>query len=213
MPELKGAVITADALHLHEETSRLIVQDKGGHLLVGLKGNRETLLNEVMDTFARVAPAKIRRDWSKSRGHGRIETRIVEIIPFTTKTKYPHLQCAIRVDRTREIVRQEKIVKRTTEVSYYVASFSHRLFTAKIVQELIRGHWTIENRLHHVKDRTMREDRYRARANVGSNVALIRSVIVMIKARRAMTESGIRGRLRGNADYAISLLFSSFNKQ
>jgi predicted transposase YbfD/YdcC len=210
MPALGGAVVTADALHLHEETIRQIVEDKGGHLLVGLKGNRESLLEEVAGAFAAAKPGDLARDWSQGKDHGRLETRVAEIIAFETKTKYPHLKTAVRVTRTRETVRQGKIVKRTVEVSYYVATFPPDLFAPEVVQELVRGHWTIENRLHHVKDRTMQEDRYRARANVGSNVALIRSIVVMLKSRHAKRDPLMKGRLRGNADYAVELLFHVF---
>ena len=152
---LDGAVITADALHLHDETIRQIVEDKNGHLLVGLKGNRETLLGEVVGAFAAASPGVIQRDWSQCSGHGRIETRVTEIIAFKTQTKYPHLQTAVRVTRTRETVRKGEVVHKSTEVSYYVATFPPHMFAPSVVQALIRGHWTIENRLHHVKDRTM----------------------------------------------------------
>ena len=52
MPDLEGGVITADALHLQVETIAQVVEDKNGHVLVGLKGNRGRLLNEVTDAFA-----------------------------------------------------------------------------------------------------------------------------------------------------------------
>jgi predicted transposase YbfD/YdcC len=212
MPDLADGVLTTDALHLQEETIRLVVEDKHGHFLVGLKGNRETLLNEVKQAFTGAFPGTVLRDFSQSQGHGRRETRLVEIIDFETQTKYPHLQSAIRVTRTREIVRKGKTQKKKpkAEVSYYVATFAAREFAPPVVQGLIRDHWTIENRLHHVKDRTMQEDRYRARAAVGSNVALIRSVVVMLRARLAERDPRIKGRLRGNAAYAIDLLFHSF---
>jgi predicted transposase YbfD/YdcC len=37
MPDLEGGVITADALHLQVETIAQVVEDKNGHVLVGLK--------------------------------------------------------------------------------------------------------------------------------------------------------------------------------
>ena len=196
MPALGGAVVTADALHLIEETIRQIVEDKGGHFLVGLKGNRGALLAEVAGAFAAAKPEDISRDWSQGKAHGRFETRVAETIAFETQTKYPYLRAAVRVTRTRETVRKGEVVGKTTEVSYYVATFPPDMFTPPVVQALVRGHWAIENRLHHVKDRSMMEDRYRARANVGSNVALIRSVVVMLKSRRAHCDPLLDGRLR-----------------
>ena len=38
-----------------------------------------------------------------------------------------------------------------------------RPLSAKRLAELIRGHWGIENRLHHITDRTFREDEQQVR--------------------------------------------------
>jgi len=203
MPDLDGAVITADALHLHEETIAQVVEDKGGHLLVGLKGNREKLLTEVVDAFSRAASRAIERDCDVTAGHGRIETRIAEVIAFQTQTKYSHLHTGVRVHRTRENKKSGTI---SDETSYYVGTFVPDQFNAKEVQALVRGHWAIENRLHHVKDRTMQEDRCQARANVGSNLALLRSVVVGLKARAKIRTPRISAKLKGNADVAIDLV-------
>lgn len=210
MPELNGAVITADALHLHDETITQVIEDKHGHLLVGLKGNREKLLKEVVEDFNRIDPKKIARDHDVDAGHGRIETRVVEVIAFRTQTKYPHLHTAIRVHRTRV---QKKSGAVSEETSYYVATFAPDQFNAAQVQALVRGHWTIENRLHHVKDRTMQEDRCQARANVGSNLALLRSVVVGLKARERIRTPRISAKLKGNADVAIELVVRPIHQQ
>lgn len=210
MPDLNGAVITADALHLHDETIAQVVEDKHGHLLVGLKGNREALLDEVAAAFERIDRRQIARHCDVDAGHGRIETRIAEIIPFRTQCKYPHLHTAVRVNRTRLSKKSGRVSR---ETSYYVATFAADRFTAAEVQALVRGHWAIENRLHHVKDRTMQEDRCQARANVGSNLALLRSVVTLLKARAKTGNPRISARLKGNADAAIGLVTKPFDQQ
>jgi predicted transposase YbfD/YdcC len=210
MPQLDGAVITADALHLHEETMAQVVEDKHGHLLVGLKGNREALLDEVAKAFGTIAPARIACDRDVDAGHGRIEIRIAEVIPLRTQSKYTHLHTAVRVHRTRT---SKKTGKTSQETSYYVATFAADLFAAAEVQALVRGHWAIENRLHHVKDRTMQEDRCQARANVGSNLALLRSVAILLKARAKAGNPRISARLKGSADAAIGLVTKPLDQQ
>lgn len=210
MPDLGDAVITADALHLHDETIAQVVEDKHGHLLVGLKGNREALLDEVAAAFARTDPRRIARDRDVDAGHGRIETRIAEIIPFRTQSKYPHLHTAVRVHRTRV---SKKTGRVSQDTAYYVATFAADHFAASGVQALVRGHWAIENRLHHVKDRTMQEDRCQARAGVGSNLALLRSVAVMLKARAKPRNPRIAAKLKGSADAAIDLVTKPFGQQ
>ena len=75
----------------------------------------------------------------------------------------------------------------------------------------MRKHWGIENKLHHVKDRTMQEDRCQARANVGANMALLRSITTQIIARAKKKNKRVCGKLRGNADFALQLLMQPFD--
>ena len=207
MPDLQGGVITADALHLHDETMNQVVEDKNGHMLIGLKGNREKLLNEVKAAFEAATGKVVRRDVDTDFGHGRIEIRTVEIIPLQTKTKYKHVSCAIRVERTRT---QKKSGNTSRETSYYVGTFTADHFTPSEVQALVRGHWAIENRLHHSKDRTMKEDRCRARSYTGSNLALLRSIVTLMKHQERGRNKGIAGALKANSDLGIEMILRTW---
>ena len=210
MPDLEGGVITADALHLHDETIAQVVEDRNGHLLVGLKGNRSCLLNEVIEQFKKRNLEQKSRDSDVCLGHGRIETRIASVIPFQTAEKYPYLSTAVRIDRTRIQKKNDHI---SCATSYYVGTFEADHFTAAQVQGLVRGHWAVENKLHHVKDRTMQEDRCQARANVGTNMALLRSVVSQMKARAKKRNKRVSGKLRGNAAYALELVMQPIDCQ
>ena len=210
MPDLEGRVITADALHLQDETIAQIVEDKNGHLLVGVKGNRSRLLNEVIGQFKRCNLERKAHDRDVYCGHGRIETRIIDVIPFQTAEKYPYLSTAVRVNRTRI---QKKDGQTTHATSYYLGTFEPNQFTAVQLQRLVRRHWAIENKLHHVKDRTMQEDRCQARANVGTNMALLRSVVSQMKARVKKRNKHASGKLRGSADYALKLVMQPIECQ
>lgn len=46
------------------------------------------------------------------------------------------------------------------EVHYYATSLPTHQIGPEKLRDLARGHWGIENRLHHVKDRTWHEDRH-----------------------------------------------------
>lgn len=65
------------------------------------------------------------------------------------------------------------------EDHYYLTSLSeqHRHGTPEALLRLARGHWEIENKLHHVKDRSMGEDAERSRAGA-TVMARLRSVAV-----------------------------------
>ena len=204
--DLEEAVMTADALHVHGETMDM-VREKNGHLLVGLEGNQEKALDKVKNLFdlAEHENEPMARNFSEDYGHGRIETRLAEIMPFSTPS-FPHIQTAVRMTRTRmEKRRGFPNGKYSEEVSYYVATFPMGKYTPEEVNNLIRGHWAVENKLHHVKDRTMKEDRYKAKDAVAANVALIRSCIVTLKQR--FRKQGVLAKsLRGHVSKALEVL-------
>jgi predicted transposase YbfD/YdcC len=71
---------------------------------------------------------------------------------------WPKLSQVVRVERERRI-RGET----TVEVSYYITNLDRGRGGAARLGELIRAHWGIENRLHHVRDVTWGEDACRVR--------------------------------------------------
>jgi hypothetical protein len=59
------------------------------------------------------------------------------------------------------------IPDRPIEVVYAVTSLDHRAADARLLALWLRGHWAIENRVHHVRDVTQREDASRIRLGSG----------------------------------------------
>ena len=71
--------------------------------------------------------------------------------------------------------------KHTIEIAYGVTSLEKRRATAKQLLELSRGHWSIENKVHYVRDVTYDEDRCRIRSENGPRVmASIRNLAIAI---------------------------------
>ncbi len=205
--DIKGAVITVDALHMHSETIDM-VREKKGHLLAGLKGNQGKTLDMVAAMFDKAEQQNepIARNFREDCGHGRIETRLAEIMPFSTPD-FPHIQMAVRMTRTRQEKRRGfPNGKYSEEVSYYTATIPIEETTPEEINNLIRGHWSVENKLHHVKDRTMKEDRYKAKDAVAANVALFRSCIVTLK-QRFRKQGILMKSLRGHVRKAAQVLF------
>jgi predicted transposase YbfD/YdcC len=94
-------------------------------------------------------------DYFKSEeiNRGRLETRIIHVFGATEEIKeyLPHIKAVVRVKR----IRQNK--KNTSEeIIYYVSDVE---YTAKRFYKGIREHWSIENKLHWVKDVVMLEDK------------------------------------------------------
>lgn len=73
--------------------------------------------------------------------------------------------------------RRPQAKPRKHEVHYYIiiGPAGQRRLTAQQAMKLIRGHWGIENRHFHVKDRTLREDDQRAKSGA-LILACLRSV-------------------------------------
>jgi hypothetical protein len=79
--------------------------------------------------------------------------------------------------------RREGIAPRKTELHYYIITgpAGRRRLAAKRVARILRGHWCVENRLHHVLDRTMREDGQKTRVAEGPLVlSLLRKIALAI---------------------------------
>lgn len=177
-----------DALHITKETIHTVVDDKQGHILVGVKNNRKNLKTAVLQSFENASTESILRDVDIDKGHGRIEERILEIVPITPeKAGYPHIHSAMKIYRKREHLRQGKIFKTDEEVSYYVSSLQAEQMGAKQAAKMIRGHWSIENRLHHSKDVSYNEDQYRAKGGFARIMTAIRSFATILFKSCSMT--------------------------
>lgn len=62
--------------------------------------------------------------------------------------------------RTFFIPLSDTLPPREPEVHYYATSLAPHGAGPEKLRDLARGHWGIENRLHHVKDRSWHEDRH-----------------------------------------------------
>lgn len=158
--DLHNTVITLDALHTLKPTARLIL-DQGGDYLMVVKKNQRTLY-EFLELLFRLPPHPADHEvWDQSgptseKGHGRLETRtLLSGNAHIEDVDWPGVAQVIR----RECERIElKSGKLTREVSYALTSLSPSRADATALQALWRGHWTIENRVHYVRDVSLGED-------------------------------------------------------
>lgn len=178
MGEIPGTTITFDALHTRGETHITVVEDNKADYFCIVKKNTKTVLKKVeLLMHGRVDDTAETVDI----GHGRAEKRRIEML-FTTPSEvgYTHAHACGRIIRTREQIRDGKIRETTEEVEYFVASHPDaRQRGARFFLHVAREHWAIENKLHHVKDRSMDEDRIRMggayariKAGIGSMAAV-----------------------------------------
>lgn len=164
--ELKGCIVTIDAMGTQSEIAAVIT-NKGADYILSLKENQRSLYRDVKLYFE-----EYRRNTtglpvascakSHSQGHGRFERRscyICEDISWLEgREKWPNLQgigvifCEI-----------EENGKKSKQAHYFI--YSCKGMTAAQILEAKRSHWGIENKLHWVLDMQFREDESRARAD------------------------------------------------
>jgi len=174
--DLKGRIVTGDALHCNRRMVDLIVK-KGGDYCIALKGNQESLLSDARSCFSAVdkpkpKPGKRQPPTAKTetKAHGRIETRVgvvVEAKGLAEHHEFRGLKAFGRVQATRQI--DGKV---TTDVRIF--ALSRKLSPEKLL-ETARAHWQIENALHWQLDVSFGEDAARNRKDNGpANIAVLR---------------------------------------
>lgn len=86
---------------------------------------------------------------------------------------------ARQVVMLRKTVATIKTGKAEQECWFLITSVPPERATPEWMMRKVREHWKIENKLHHVKDRTWREDDQKTRqAGLGAVLALLRTVAV-----------------------------------
>ena len=209
--DLKGATVTADANSCTAAVTAA-VRESGAHYVLALKGNRSALHKHVKKRFAEAEKAgypRMKRVESRDEAHGRMEYRLVRAMPLgalpaSIKAPWTDLKTVVQVDRVRSA---EAL---TVHRAYYVTS--HRA-DPKLLAARIRGHWSIENQLHHCLDVTFGEDRRRIRNENGAqNFALItRYALSMLKREPTKMSVAMKRRKAAWGDtYFLDVLSSGF---
>jgi predicted transposase YbfD/YdcC len=163
---LNGVIIVADALHAQTGHAHEVAA-RGAHLMVTVKANRPTLHAQLKAMpWADVPVGDRRRD----HGHGRRETRTVKALTDHTPGAlgFPHAEQAVRITRTRTVKGGT-----SRETAYLVVSLPAEHAQPDQLQDWARLEWHIENRLHWVRDVTLREDAHQARTGNGPAVAAV----------------------------------------
>lgn len=158
--DLTGTVTTMDAGVTQRKIARQI-RERGGHYLMVVKKNHPQMYAELALFFE--LPGIVADDEhydrcrTLSKGHGRLETRTLECLSASC----PEWQSADAAQLLRRTCMrlERKKGKCTLTVSYALTSLSFEEAGAVDLERLWRGHWTIENRKHYVRDVTLGEDR------------------------------------------------------
>src|SRR5271166_6199455 len=159
--DLKGAIITIDAMGTQKAIAAQIIEGEADYVLA-LKGYQETLHQAVIDHIDEQLEgdlAQAREHVTIEKGHGREEMRTYLQLPAPKSlpgfTPWKGLK-TIGVVTSRCL----RDGNETIEIRYYISSLA---MGVKRFARAVRGHWGIENTCHWVLDVTYREDESRIR--------------------------------------------------
>ena len=205
--ELKGMMITADALHCQRETCELLVEE-GADYCLQLKGNQRDMKQDIMAFVADHGTDIVDRFKTVDGDHGRIETRSYEVydIPqyLHDMHQWPHLKAFVHVATNRE-----KDGKISQSERLYLLS---KQLSAEEAEKIIRGHWQIENNLHWTLDMVMNEDQHRARKDHAPvNFAALRRIALnIIKRNKEKGSNRVKFKRAGWSDRFLASLLQDF---
>jgi predicted transposase YbfD/YdcC len=164
--DLTGVVITADALHTQDRHATYRHQ-RGGHYVFIVKHNRPKLRAQLAGLPWRDIPAV---DLRQDKRHGRVESRTLKLAAIDSGIIFPHAQLAAQIVRRRRPNTSAATRTGHTETVYAVTDLGFSDIRADQLAEIIREHWSIENKLHWIRDVTFAEDHSQIRIGNGPAV-------------------------------------------
>jgi predicted transposase YbfD/YdcC len=209
--DVTDAVVTIDAMGCQKAIARQIVE-QGGHYLLQVKKNQDTLHDRIKETFDELTVRPIGGVTASfhedvDAGHGRVETRRIWTTEWTDwyaqRGEWTGLRSFVCVESERMANGQTSIDRR-----YYISDLGG--LDARTMLDYVRGHWAIENQLHWSLDVSFREDTLRQRVgHSAENLSRIRRLALNLLRRDKTCRAGINGkRLQAclKEDYLVRVL-------
>jgi predicted transposase YbfD/YdcC len=195
--DLADTVVTADALHTQREHADWLVTAKHAAYVLIVKANQPTLHHQLQRLPWRNIPLA---DHTRDRGHGRVETRRLQVTTIAG-LDFPHATQALRITRR---VRSLHNRRWRTVTVHAVTNLTAAQASPARLADYVRGHWGIEA-LHHIRDTTFAEDASQTRTGTAPRaMASLRNLAIGIL--RARGDRNIAAALRRNARDATRVL-------
>jgi predicted transposase YbfD/YdcC len=178
--DVRGALVTIDAMGCQKEIAAAIV-DKGGDYALTVKANQEHLYEDLVNRFVHAFEqdgAGVQMDTfaTDSRGHGREEKRTYTIITNPEGIRNQDAWAKLKV--IGQCIYERTIAgKISTEAHYFIGS---RKCSAQHYGQALRDHWGIENNLHWQMDVTFAEDANQThQREAAENLSWLRRIALM----------------------------------
>ena len=165
--DVSGKVITTDALLTQRTFCQAIIEREGDYVLP-VKDNQPDLLDAieklfqgVPDTLSEDTPHPILGEpihiyETVEKSHGRLETRCIRT--STSLNAYLDWPGIAQVIQYHYTYKNPNTGKETHKVHYGITSLKPEAASAERLLVLRRGHWSIENKSHWMRDMVLGED-------------------------------------------------------
>jgi predicted transposase YbfD/YdcC len=210
MVELKGCIVTVDALNCQKDIALEIRRQQADYVLA-LKGNHGKIHEDIEKFLCAVREDRtygfnISTYQQVDGEQGRIETgRYWHVNApdwLNGKEEWKDFHSVGLVEATREVAG-----KTSRELGYYLSSLQ---VEAVRLAEAVRGHWAIENSCQRILDVVFREDDSRVRVgHAAENLALVRRAALNLLQKDKTIKLGIKAkRLKAalNERYLLQIL-------
>ncbi len=191
--DLRGKIITGDALLAQRDLSLQIVEAGGEYIWI-IKDNQPETSEALVRLFAPepvvkgFSPAShddFQAEETVGKTHGRIETRTLTASPASPHwLNWPEVAQVFKLERRFLRVKDQHVEQ---EVVFGVTSLTVEEASPARLLELVREHWQIENGLHYRRDDTLKEDRCTLRiGRAPQAMAAINNLVVGLLLRRGL---------------------------
>lgn len=209
--DLKGAVVTADAMHCQVDTARTII-DKGADYILMVKGNQPSLqvaLHDAIIAELESEDSQVRRHRTTEDNRGRKEFREVVVMPVPDSdvfSRWAGIESIGMIFRSREV---------NGKCEENLATFiSSRPARVRDLANRVREHWGIENSQHYILDVIFTEDASRIRNGNSPEISSVfRRLALNILQQDTTIKDSIRGKRKRCAwdNTAIEKLIANYS--
>jgi predicted transposase YbfD/YdcC len=169
--DLRGKVVTADALHTVKATASLI-HEGGGEFVLPVKENRRSLFDAIDALPWKDVPVAVS---ATDRGHGRVTTRTIQVLPAPEGLPFPHVSQVFLIERYVTGLDGKPV---SAVAALGVASPEPGQASPAGLARYVREQWSIES-LHWIRDTLYQEDKSQVRTRSGPRaMAALRNLAI-----------------------------------
>lgn len=207
--DIAGAVVTLDALHTQRDTAEAIVTDHHGAYVMAIKGNQPNLFNAAAARFTQ--PNSYFQEAGRyatdtNNGHGRVERREIRVAT-ADGIDFPHAAQIFQIIRRSK--RPGSPAWDRKEVVYGITTLTAAQASPADLARYTRGHWSVENKSHYVRDVTFGEDASQTRtAHAPANLASLRNIVIGAFRRAGHANIAHARTLHANSYERVRTLFN-----